>query len=143
MSLYLKLFLFRLNKNNYICTYNLNSMCEVQINIIKKNRGGQLSFCPVCKVFNLTFKNILIEMTARELKAFQLVVTEVDINYWESHFNKKIVKRNIPILTSQQNLILIFSLSEYKALKELVIKPSSGENDFISVSEIDYDLILN
>jgi len=118
-------------------------MCDELNNIIKRNKNGQLSFCRDCKRFNLTFNNILIELTPRELNAFQAMVKDIDVEYWESHFSKKHFKRNIPITTSLQNLILVFDLSEFLALKELVFNTAPKKNNLISLSEIDYDLTLN
>ena len=117
-------------------------MCKKQ-HIISKNVNGQLSYCKDCKVFDLTFNNILIELTPRELISFQNVIKKIDVDYWESHFNKKYVKRNIPIMTLQQNLILVFSLAELYALKELVLKDNKERNELISISKIDYDLTAN
>ena len=118
-------------------------MCNELNNIIKTNKNGQLSFCRDCKKFNLTFNNILIELTPRELNAFQAMVKDIDVEYWESQFSKKHFKRNIPITTSLQNLILVFDLSEFLVLKELIFNKASKKNSLISLSEIDYDLTLN
>ena len=118
-------------------------MCKQHQIIISKNVNGQLSYCKYCKVFDLTFNNILIELTPRELISFQNVIKNIDVDYWESHFNKKYVKRNIPIMTRQQNLILIFSLAEPYSLKELVLNDNEERNELISISKIDYDLSVN
>ena len=118
-------------------------MCKKQIQIISKNANGQLSYCANCKVFDFTFNNILIELTPRELISFQNVIKNIDVDYWESHFNKKYVKRNIPIMTRQKNLILVFSLAELYALKELVLNNNKERNKLISISNIDYDLTAN
>ncbi len=118
-------------------------MCKQHQIIISKNVNGQLSYCKYCKVFDLTFNNILIELTPRELISFQNVIKNIDVDYWESHFNKKYVKRNIPIMTRQQNLILVFSLAELHALKELVLNGNEERKKLISISKIDYDLSLN
>ena len=118
-------------------------MCKKKQNIISKNVNGQLSYCKDCKVFDLTFNNILIELTPRELILFQNVIKNIDVDYWESHFNKKYVKRNIPIMTGQKNLILVFSLAELHALKELVLNENEERKKLISISKIDYDLSLN
>tara|TARA_B100000989_G_C19445308_1_gene429212 strand:+ start:155 stop:403 length:249 start_codon:yes stop_codon:yes gene_type:complete len=82
-------------------------------------------------------------LTPRELISFQNVIKNIDVDYWESHFNKKYVKRNIPIMTRQQNLILVFSLAELHALKELVLNGNEERKKLISISKIDYDLSLN
>lgn len=107
-------------------------MCKIEKNIISKNSNGELSYCQNCKVFDLTFNNILIELTPKELINFQKLVKNIDVEYWDSHFNRKYVKRNIPIVTCQQNLILIFSFQELLSLKELIF--SSKGNKLISSS---------
>ena len=107
--------------------------------IIRKNKFGQLSYCRECGIFHLTFSNTLIELSEKELKAFHLVVKEIDVDFWNKHPNSRIVRRNFPINTSQQNLVLFFDL---EALRELVMI-SEKKKDFISFSDIDYDMSLN
>ena len=107
--------------------------------IIRKNKFGQLSYCRDCEIFHLTFSNILIELSDKELRAFHLVVKEIDVDFWNKHPNSRIVRRNFPINTSQQNLVLFFDL---EALRELVMI-SEKKKDFISFSDIDYDMSLN
>ena len=110
--------------------------------IIRKNKFGQLSYCRECGIFHLTFSNILIELSDKELRAFHLVVKEIDVDFWNNHPNSQIVKRNFPINTSQQNLVLVFDFYELEALRELVMI-SEKKKDFISFSDIDYDMSLN
>ena len=118
-------------------------MCKKQNQIISKNTNGQLSYCENCKVFDLTFNNILIELTPRELISFQNLIKNIDVDYWESHFNKEYVKRNIPIITRQQNLMLIFTLAELNNLKDLILKDNGERNELISISNIDYNMCVN
>ena len=72
-----------------------------------------------------------------------MVVKEIDIDFWKNIPNNQTVRRNFPINTSQQNLVLIFDFYELEALKELVMISESNRKDFISCSEIDYEIILN
>ena len=111
--------------------------------IIRKNNFGQLSYCKDCGSFHLTFSNILIELSDRELRAFHMVVKEIDIDFWKNIPNNQTVRRNFPINTSQQNLVLIFDFYELEALKELVMISESKRKDFISCSEINYEMSLN
>ena len=111
--------------------------------IIRKNRFGQLSYCKDCGIFHLTFSNILIEMTDRELRAFHLVVKELDVDYWNNPPNNQIIRKNFPINTSQENLVLIFDFSELEALKDLVMVSDSKRKNFISYSDINYNMGLN
>ena len=67
-------------------------MCKKQQNIISKNVNGQLSYCKDCKVFDLTFNNILIELTPRELISFQNVLIAIEnlmMNARNNNFHKK------------------------------------------------------
>ena len=80
--------------------------------IIRRNNFGQLSYCKDCGTFHLTFSNILIELSDRELRAFHMVVKEIDIDFWKNIPNNQTVRRNFPINTSQQNLVLIFDFSD-------------------------------
>lgn len=82
-------------------------------------------------------------MTPRELISFQILIKNINVDYWQSHFNKKYVKRNIPIVTMQQNLILIFSFAELNALKDLVLISKGEKTELISISEIDYNQSVN
>ena len=118
-------------------------MCKEYCKVVSKNKYGQLSYCSSYKLFNLTFKNILIELSLKELIAFQKLIQEIDIDYWQSNFNRKFVKRNIPILTNQQNLILIFSFQELNYLKEIVFLDNNTNKDYISYSDLLTDLSLN
>tara|TARA_B100001142_G_scaffold234380_1_gene232763 strand:+ start:805 stop:1029 length:225 start_codon:yes stop_codon:yes gene_type:complete len=72
-----------------------------------------------------------------------MVVKEIDIDFWKNIPNNQTVRRNFPINTSQQNLVLIFDFYELEALKELVIISESKRKDFISCSDIDYEISLN
>lgn len=99
-------------------------MCDFQVNIISKNSLGQFSFCTQCKLYNLSFNNVLFEFDKKELFSFQRYINSIDTEYWESAFHTTKVKRKIPIPTVQGNLILVFSKKELGLLKELVSYPA-------------------
>ena len=88
--------------------------------IIKKNNYGELSYCKNCHLYFLRFSNLLIELTHNELKAFLLVVKNVDINHWKKINKSSSNTRIFPISTCQQNLVLVFNSSELEAIKDLV-----------------------
>jgi len=88
--------------------------------ILKKNDYGELSYCKNCNLYFLRFSNLLIELNERELKAFLLVVKNVDINYWNKINKSSSNLRIYPISTCQQNLVLLFNSSELEAIKDLV-----------------------
>lgn len=117
-------------------------MCH-KIETIAKNTYGQLSFCKHCDVYHLTFTNIYVELTNRELKAFQDYVTKIDIDYWEDKYDAMPIKRKIAIKTMQHNLSLLFNRSELTAFKNLLFQNTKKPGCVLSVCEIDYTLFLN
>lgn len=115
-------------------------MCG-DVNVVRKNFFGELCYCEFHNLFHLSFANILIELTHRELMAFHLVVKEIDIEYWSNLCINKKHKRKYPIKTSQQNLVLIFDLNELYALRELVLIGSSNCKE--SISPLDFGLPIS
>ncbi len=111
--------------------------------VIRKNKFGQLSYCKDCGLFHLTFSNILIELSEIELRAFHIVVKEIDIEYWNNNSINQNCIRIFPINTSQKNLVLVFDYHELEALRELVMVSNIKRKEFISFSDIDYDINLN
>ena len=115
-------------------------MCG-DVNVVRKNFFGELCYCEFHNLFHLSFANILIELTHRELMAFHLVVKEIDIEYWSNLCINKKHKRKYPIKTSQQNLVLLFDLNELYALRELVLIGSSNCKE--SISPLDFGLPIS
>ena len=117
-------------------------MCTRQ-NIVRKNFFGELCYCSDHKIFHLMFSNILIELTESELRAFHLVVKEIDVDYWNKLKINKEHKRKFPICTSQQNLVLLFNLKELEALRELVLINSKISKKYISFQDEEFCIYLN
>lgn len=117
-------------------------MCH-QIKIIAKNCNGQLSFCEGCKVYHLTFNNIYIEFIKKELKAFQQYVDSIEVEYWETKYDRMVINRKIPIGTMQQNLSMMFNRQELESLKDLIFWDTKKPNESLTVLDIDYALFLN
>ena len=117
-------------------------MC-IHAKIIVLNFKGQLSFCDKCKVYHLIFNNIYIDFTPSELIAFQNVVENVDIGYWETKYCETLERRKIPIQTSQQNLCLIFNRNELESLKELISFNKKDPFRILSILDIYYNPFLN
>ena len=111
--------------------------------VIRKNKFGELLYCKNCGIFHLSFSNILIELSERELRAFHMAVKEIDIDYWNNVPFNQTIKRKFPICTSQENLVLVFDFYELECLKELVMISNLKRKDFISFSDIDYVISLN
>ena len=117
-------------------------MCG-DVNVVRKNFFGQLCYCEAHSIFHLSFANVLIELTHKELKAFHLVVKEIDIEYWNNLSINKNHKRKYPINTSQQNLVLMFDLNELYALRELVLIGSSNCKKYITPLDLGLPISLN
>jgi len=117
-------------------------MCH-NVKTIAKNYYGQLSFCETCEMFHLTFTNIYIELTLKELDAFQHHVATIDIEYWEEKYDSMPIKRKIVINTLQHNLSLLFNRSELAAFKDLLFDNTKKPGCPLRVTEIDYTLFLN
>lgn len=117
-------------------------MCH-RVKTISKNCDGQLSYCEDCNVYHLTFNNLYIEFTPHEMKSFQKYVREIEIEYWETKYERMVIKRKIPIQTMQQNLSMMFNRQELASLKDLIMQTTKKPFTKLSVLEIDYIFFLN
>jgi len=117
-------------------------MCH-QIKTIAKNCNGQLSYCRNCKIYHLTFTNIYIELTQKEMQSFQQYISGVDIEYWEAKYDTMPIKRKIVVNTLQSNLSILFNRSELNSFKELLFQNTKKSNQYLNVLDIDYTLFLN
>jgi hypothetical protein len=117
-------------------------MCH-QVKTIAKNCNGQLSYCENCKVYHLTFNNIYIEFTKKELMSFQKFVKDIEVEYWETKYDRMVMKRKIPIQTMQQNLSMMFNRQELESLQELILQRTKKPFNNLSVLDIDYTFFLN
>lgn len=117
-------------------------MCH-QVKTIAKNCNGNLSFCADCRRYHLTFNNIFIELSRKEMRAFKKFVGEIKMEYWENKYDGQVMERKIPIPTMQSNLVLLFNKQELESLKELIFWKKRKSQVFLSVLDIDYTLFLN
>ena len=117
-------------------------MCH-KVKTIAKNCDGQLSFCASCNVYHLTFNNIYIEFTPRELDAFREHVFNIDVEYWEMRYERVVIKRKIPIRTMQQNLSMMFNKQELMSLKNLIMQNTQKPFENIGLLDIDCKFFLN
>lgn len=117
-------------------------MCH-RVKTIAKNCDGQLSFCTNCQVYHLTFNNIYIEFTPKELVAFRKYVSEIEVDYWEAKYERVVMKRKIPIQTMQQNLSMMFNKQELESLKDLIMQKTQKPFENIALLDIDYIFFLN
>ena len=117
-------------------------MCH-KIKTIAKNCNGQLSFCETCKMYHLTFSNLYIEFTPKELESFKRYVSGIDVEYWEMKYERMVIKRKIPIQTMQQNLSMMFNRQELESLKDLILQKTQKPFENIKLLDIDYIFFLN
>ena len=109
-------------------------MCQNVIPIAQ-TKEGRLSLCKTCKLYNLTFNNILLEFTHNEFLTFQNYIKDIEMDYWEERYSENILTRKIPIQTIQQNLFLMFTRREIDCLKKLVLLNKNGSNDILGESK--------
>ncbi len=117
-------------------------MCH-QTHTIAKNCHGQLSYCEGCQMYRLTFNNICIELNEEELDSFQKFLRAIDVDYWETKYERTAMTRKIPIQTVQHNLTIMLNKQELQALKDLVLQNTKKPFSKLSVPDIDYLFFLN
>ena len=94
-------------------------MCRKNIKVIKRTKSGMIRKCSSCKKYNITFNNIFLELTEYELYNFKKYLELTDIEYWENEYGI-MNNKAIPIPTNQNNLILVFSRTEFEEFKILL-----------------------
>jgi hypothetical protein len=77
------------------------------------------------------------------MKSFEKFVDHVEVDYWETKYNKTVLQRKIPIQTIQQNLTLVFNKQEFYALKQLVKQRTKKPFDALNLLDIDHTFFLN
>lgn len=117
-------------------------MCQ-NSRIISSVKNGELAVCNGCKNYALTFNNVYFQFDKNQLLEFRKYIANIDVDYWQEYYAYTSKKRKIPITTLHQNLILVFSVEEIEDLKILLLLKETSDNDFISLEQINYPLILN
>jgi len=115
---------------------------EHQIKILAKGKFGELVFCIKCKTYQFTFNNLFFQFTKQELNQFKKYLFDIDTEYWEYEFPCPLLKRNIPLPTIQNNLVLLFTKEEVIEMKRLLSVKQVRLQE-LTLNEIDYKLILN
>lgn len=114
-------------------------MC--QFKILKKSTNGILLFCEYSNMFQLSYKNILLDLSSFELLEFTKYLKKIDCVYWEHEYVNSIYEKKIPIPTVQKNLILMMNVSEIE--ETLYLLDNFKNSQFLKVDQIDYKLVLN
>ncbi|CAI8404866.1 MAG: Uncharacterised protein [Flavobacterium sp. SCGC AAA160-P02] len=117
-------------------------MCN-HIKTIAKGKSGELTVCTNCHHYHLTFNNIFFDFTKKEFFQFKKYIFQLDTEYWNENYPCTKVKRNIPVPTLQENLVLLFNQQEIEELKNLFSSQFYQQYQRINAEEIDYLLIDN
>ncbi len=118
-------------------------MCH-KIKILSKVKSGTLSLCKQCAIYHLEFNNIYFEFSIKELQHFKEYMLTIDLEYWEEKYSCNMIKRKIPIPSTQQNLVLMFNRQEMSELKSLLFFNQKKDTlPMLDIYDIDYTLILN
>ena len=120
-------------------------MCK-SVKVLSKVNSGELLFCEDCELFHLAFNNLFFVLNYDELERLKVYMEDIDIEYWEDKYENATVRRKIPLPSTQENLVIMFSRQELKELNTLLSFNDYEESNFIkflSVDDIDYHLILN
>lgn len=114
-------------------------MC--QFKILRKSTNGILLFCDHSNSFQLSYKNLLIDLSSCELLEFIKYFKKINCPYWEKEYVNSIYEKKIPIPTNQRNLMVMMNVSEIQEILFLVGNFKSCH--FLKVDDIDYKLVLN
>ena len=117
-------------------------MCQ-KIEIINRVRGGELALCKHCNMYHLVYNNLFFVLTKKELKKLRNYINNIDVEYWQEKNRCINVARKIPLPSTQNNLVIMFTPREIKEFKVLLSNRKYSISDTIEVNNIDYDIILN
>lgn len=117
-------------------------MCH-KIRILAQNKQGQLSYCTRCNVYKLTFNNLNLELYPDQLKSLRNYVNTIEVEYWEIKHERMVMKRKIPLPSTQHNLTMMFDKHEIVLLKSLLNQETVKPMEMLAISDIDYTLFLN
>lgn len=115
-------------------------MCKNNTRTIARVKNGTLTKCEACNNYHLTFNNLYFEFTYEEFKNFKTYLTTLKSESFKQ-VNSSKTKQKIYIPTLQENLGLVFNITELKALISLV--SNNNKSELLDVNEIDYTLVLN
>ena len=117
-------------------------MCN-HIKTIARVNGGELTFCSKSRHYHLIFNNIFFDFSQAEFSHFKRYILQMNTEYWNQNYPCPRVKRNIPMPTLQENLVLLFNQQEIEELRNLFSSRCYQKYHKISSDEIDYLFIKN
>lgn len=109
--------------------------------ILKQTENGILVLLKGCGNYQLTYKNLNLNLTKFEINSFEKYLKNIDINYWEKEYENSIYERKIPIPTLQSNLMLLINRQELHELINLINYQT--KKPFLKHDEINYCIIWN
>lgn len=112
------------------------------ISTLNRTKNGQLVKCDCCGKYQLHFNNLFFEFTEGEYERFCLDLLNMELGYWENCHQNCEMTRKIPLPTSQNNLVLLFTRRELYELRDLV-NSNKGEDKFLNAAQVDYKFALN
>ncbi|MEM1337977.1 MAG: DUF6686 family protein [Bacteroidota bacterium] len=117
-------------------------MCH-NTTVINHTKNGFFLQCQECKIYQVSFGNIFLELTEKELSHFRTFLAQLDPNHWERVYCNCTIKRKIPIPTLQSNLQIMLNRAELEELKELLQVNPSKVTELIAAENVDYTVLLN
>lgn len=117
-------------------------MCH-NTKVINHTQNGFFLQCIHCQSYQVSFGNIFLELTQRELDHFRNFLNTFDADHWEQVYCSCSAKRKIPIPTLQTNLQIMLSRTELEELKHLLGITKEGTRELITSEKVDYTLVLN
>ena len=117
-------------------------MCK-NAKVINHTKNGFFSQCWKCRSYQISFGNIFIELTEKELDHFKNFLQQLDANHWEQVYCSCAIKRKIPIPPLQSNLQIMLSRTELEEFKYLLGATKGSEPEIITAEGVDYTVLLN
>ena len=93
-------------------------MCMDKSKLLSRTKCGMIRQCFTCNKYNISFNNIFLEFTQTELENFKSYIDLIDVKFWQEEYGT--INKSVPTPTNQYNLILVFNVSEFEELKELL-----------------------
>lgn len=117
-------------------------MCQ-KMTVINHTKNGFFLQCEKCKSYQVSFGNIYLELTEKELTHFQGFLAQLDPNHWERVYCNCTIKRKIPIPTLQSNLQIMLNRAELEEFKILLNVNATNATALITAENVDYTVVLN
>ena len=115
-------------------------MC-INLKILNQTKSGMLLFCAKNEFFQLSFNNLMFNLTGTEIYALSAYLDHVDCDYWEHEYKNSVYEKRIPLPTLQSNLVILLSKPEVREL--LMLLDYSQQDKILQYYEIENLVFLN